>query len=485
MRAFNACLVCFCLGLSSRAAAQASAPVGGTPPAAGAPTGSSGPAPTGRDTGLSEQTNVPDVNDPMLVPLELPPQVLATWQQALSLVQSRSTTVATARARIAEASARSRQALAGGLPNISGSGSVNRNLLFATGSTVTGATGLQNNIRIPFPATTWNAGVSVRQPLLDLRTWYDINTADTAVEAAAISAEDVERQTLGALAETIVSVITAERLAEVTRVSLRFNLSTFDLTQRRTRLGAASSVDVLRADQEVASTRSDVVNADETVRRARESLGMALGFPESWGVAPNIKVDGLAQYARSVCTPLSNPEDRSDVRAAKLNVEVSERAAQSSNLGAAPTLDVVSDFSYTTDPRSARPVLWSIGAVLTIPIYDGGRLGAERNINVANASIARQQLTEATRRARLEAVQAQRGIDVAEANFGISRQARDIAEESARLARLAFLHGTGTSFDLVESARRQRLAEIDVTLKEFEVVRARIAALLAQSNCSL
>jgi outer membrane protein TolC len=428
---------------------------------------------------------VPEVNDPMLEPIELPPQVLTSLQQALSLVQNRSTTVATARARIAEASARSRQVLASGLPNISGSGSVNRNLLFATGSTITGASGVQNNIRIPFPATTWNAGVSVRQPLVDLRTWYDINTADTAIDAAAASAEDVERQTLGALAETIVSVITAERLAEVSRVSLRFNLSTFDLTERRTRLGAASSVDVLRADQEVASTRSDVVTADETVRRAREALGMALGYPEGWGVAPSIKVDGLGQYAKSICSPVAKPEDRSDVRAAKLNVEVSERAAQSSNLGAAPTVDLVSDFSYTTDPRSARPVLWSIGAVLTIPIYDGGRLGAERNINVANASIARQQLTEATRRAQLEGIQAQRAVEVAGANFGISRQAREIAEESARLARIAFLHGTGTSFDLVESARRQRLAEIDVTLKEFEVVRARIAALLAQSNCSL
>ena len=91
---------------------------------------------------------MPDINDPMLEPIELSPRVLTTWQQALSLVQSRSTTVATARARIAEASARSRQALASGLPNISGSGSVNRNLLFATGSTITGASGVQNNIRI-------------------------------------------------------------------------------------------------------------------------------------------------------------------------------------------------------------------------------------------------------------------------------------------------------------------------------------------------
>jgi len=495
MRSFNACLLCFCLGLSSRAAAQAApsaaqnpVPAPATPGSAANPPSSAAPAaplPAARDGGVTPQGNLPEVSDPMLEPIELPPQALSSLQQALSLIQSRSTTLATARARIAEASARSRQVLANVLPVISGNGSVNRNLLFATGSTLTGASGVQNNIRIPFPATTWNAGVSLRQPLVDLRSWYDINTADTTIEAAAISAEDIERQTLGALAETIVSVITAERLAEVSRVSLRFNLSTFDLTQRRTRLGAASAVDVLRADQEVASTRSDVVTADETVRRAREALGMALGYPEAWGVAPTIKVDGLGTYAKAVCTPVTDPEQRSDVRAAKLNVEVSERTAESSNLGVAPTVDLVSDFSYTTDPRSARPVLWSIGAVLTIPIYDGGRLGAERNVNVANASVARQQLTEATRRARLEAVQSQRAVEVAEANFGISRQARSIAEESARLARIAFLHGTGTSFDLDESARRQRQAEIDVTIKEFEVVRARIAALLALSNCSL
>lgn len=427
---------------------------------------------------------MPDVSDPMLEAIEVPTQVLGSWRQALSLVQGRSTSIATAKARIVEANARSRQALSNGLPNLSGSGSVNRNLLFATGAALT-AQNIQTNVRVPFPAQVWNAGVSLRQPVFDLRTWYDIRTSSTAIEAAEMSAEDVERVALGGLADTIVSVITAERLAEVSRVSLRSNLSTLDLTQRRTRLGAASAVDVLRAEQEVASNRLDVIRADESVRRAREALGMALGHPEAWGVAPHIKVDGLAADAKSVCSPVSDPEQRSDVRAAKLNVEVSERTAESVSYGLAPTVDVVSDFSYTTDPRSPRPVLWSIGAVLTVPIYDGGRLGSEKDVNVANATVARQQLTEATRRARLEAVQAQRAIDVAQSNFVVSRQARDIAEESARLARIAFVHGTGTSFDLVESARRQRLSEIDVTIQEFEVVRARIAALLALSNCSL
>jgi outer membrane protein TolC len=426
-------------------------------------------------------TNVPEVTDPMLEPVETPAQVLGSWRQAVSLTQSRSTSVATARARILEANAQSRLALSSALPEITGSGSV-RHVLFGQSSSIAG---LPANVRLAIPATVWNAGVSLRQPLLDLRAWHDMGTSKAAVEAAKVSAEDTQRLALGALADTIVTVFTAERLSEVSRVSLRSNLSTLDLTQRRMRLGAASSVDVLRADQEVALTRSDVVQTDESVRRAREALGLALGYSEAWGVAPDIKVDELAVDAQSVCSPISDPEQRSDVRAARLSVEVNERNLTSVRYGNAPSIDLVSDLDYSTQSQSGRPVQWSIGAVLSIPIYDAGRLAADRGVNEASAEIARQQLTEATRRARLEAVQAQRSIQVAEANFGVSRQARDIAAESARLSRIAFVHGTGTSFDLVESARRQRESEIDVTVKEFEVVRARISALLALSNCKL
>jgi outer membrane protein, multidrug efflux system len=472
MRSFNARLLCFLASVAAPAAAQLDTPPPQTPPV---------------NTGTSPENvgnGVPDVNDSMLDAVEAPRHVLENWRQALALVRSQSTTVATARARIIEANARSRQALSLGLPEIGATGSVRRNLLFGTGVTINDE-GQPTNTRLPYPATVWNAGLSLRAPVFDLRTWHDVSTSKTAIEAASASAKDAERLVLGSLADTIVTVTTAERLAEVSRVSLRSNLSTLDLTERRMRLGAASSVDVLRAQQEVASNRLDVVQADEGVRRAREALGMALGFPEGWGVAPNIKVDEMATDAKAVCAPISAPEERSDVLAAKLNLDVSQRNVASVGYGYAPTVDVVSDFTYTTQPQSVRPVQWSIGAVLTVPIYDGGRLASERGLNVATAEVARQQLTEATRQASIEGIQAQRSIQVAQANFSVSRQARDIAEESARLSRIAFVHGTGTSFDLVESARRQRLAEIDVTIKEFEVIRARITALLVLSNCNI
>lgn len=502
MRSLSACLICLCASFSTSAGAQANAPVrptvpagpmpagsntatpgaspapAGTPATSPAPTGSGNPANPGAGV-ASPNSGMPEVNDPMLTPVEAAPQVLSTWQQALALVRSRSTSVAIAQSRVVAAQGRARQALASTLPNLTGNASMQRSLLFGTSS--------QNgfNQRFPASSTVWGAGVQFSQTLLDLRTWHDVGTARSTVEAAQVSAEDAERLALGALADTIVTVITAERLAEVSRVSLRSNLSTLDLTKKRTLLGAASAVDVLRAEQEVATTRANVVQADETLRQAREALGMALGYPEAWGVAADIKVDQLASDARSVCTPIQDPEERSDVRAARLNVRVSERNTESPSYGLAPRLTLGSGLNYNSAPNSPRPVDWSISAVLSVPIYDGGELGAERDINRATTVEARQTLTQTARQARLQAVQAQRSIQVAQANFDVSRQARDIAAESARLSRIAFVHGTGTSFDLVDAARRQREAEIDVTIKEFEVVRAQITALLALSNCNI
>jgi multidrug efflux system outer membrane protein len=506
MRSLNACLICFCASLSTSAGAQTTPPTrpssppstngnAGTAPGSPAPRESAGSAAPGNSSAGSAApgspvpggpvpapgangagNGMPDISDPMLIPVEMPSQVLSNWQQALALVRSRSTSVAAAHARVSQAQASSRQALSPLLPSLSGTGQVRRALIF--GTTPAGT-------RTPDPATVLSAGVALHQSIVDLRSWHDIETAKSDVQAAQLNEEDAERLALGALADTIVSVITAERLADVIRVSLRSNLSTWDLTKKRTLLGAASAVDVLRAEQQVAATRLQVLQADNAVRGSREALGMALGFAEAWGVAANIKVDQLATDARAVCSPIDDPEQRSDVRAKRLTLLANERRVKSSGYGLAPTLSLDSAFNYVSLPLNARPVDWSISANLSVPIYDGGLLGAERDSNRALAEVSRQDLTQTARQARLEALQAQRAIQYAQSNFDVSRQARDIAAESARLSRIAFVHGTGTSFDLVDSAQRQRETEIDATIKEFEVIRAQITALLALANCNI
>lgn len=464
------CLLCGVI--SAQTAPKPAAPAAAAP-AAGTPAPATAAAPEALEPKL------PEVDDPMLVQPPAPDRVLGSWQETIALLRTNSTGLRETRARIQQAEARARVALSPALPQANAEAGINHHLL--TGERAGFGT-------LPDPRTTWNAALNLRVPLLARSAWYDRSTALEAVSAAKLDAAEVERQAIAVVANAIVTVVTAERLAEVSRVSLRSALSTLDLNKRRAALGAASAVDVLRTEQEVSASRAQVVSADESLARAREALGIALGSSEGWGVAPGIRLDSLSQDARLVCRPENTIEARPDVRAREASVRLAERAVKSIDYTYWPTLDAVSNVTYWSHERISpndEYVTWTIGGVLSFPIYDGGARYGTKDVNRAELALSRERLIETKRRASVEVTQAVRAVRVAEANLRVSGQSREIASETARLTRIAYLNGSGTSFDLVDSARRLREAEIDFAIQEFEVVRARIAALLSLATCDV
>ena len=116
---------------------------------------------------------------------------------------------------------------------------------------------------------------------------------------------------------------------------------------------------------------------------------------------------------------------------------------------------------------------------------EGSNYAGTREVNAQQANIVREQFALTRRQARVQIVQTTRAVQVAEANLRVSAQNRDLAAESVRLSRIAYTSGAGTSFDLVDTQRRLREAELDLAIKEFEVVRAKVAALLALATCDV
>jgi outer membrane protein TolC len=434
------------------------------------------------------EINLPNVEDPMLGPVAPPQNVLTSWQQALALVRQNSTTLKSAAARVQQAEALARQTLSGSLPTLTGSAGVNYHILKGETTVVNTATLTPENVTIPQHNPSWQAGLDLRIPVFAPVAWYDYGTAKRNIEAEKLSNKELERQILGSLANSIVATITAERLAEVSRVSLKSALSTLDLNRRRSALGASSALDVLRVEEEVQRARAQVISADESVRRSRESLGLALGRSQNYGVVPDIKLDQLASDARASCRQETNVDQRPDIRAAQANVEVAERRTKGVDWSYWPTVDAVSSLTYWSNEdatANGKHVTWTVGGVLTWELYDGGFRYGTRGVYESDLVISKQNLTEAKRQAEVEVTQATRAVQVAEANLVVSAKARDISAETARLSRVAYLNGSGTSFDLVDTARRLREAELDLAIKEFEVMRAKIAALLALASCDV
>jgi outer membrane protein TolC len=474
-------------GVATRAFAQpapqpAQPQPGAAQPGAGQPAAAPGADSSAAATAEPPKPQLPEVNDPMLAEIEPAKNVLKDWRQALAIVRADSTAIASTRTRTALAEAAWQQARAGYYPTLTAQSGVNYHILHGERTDMMG-----NTSTIPDPALTWGAELSLRVPVFAPREWYDARTAKEAIETTRFTTKNTERLALGAVADAIVSVVTAERLAEVSRVSMRSALSTLDLNKRRADLGAASAVDVVRAEQEVALSRAQVVGADDSLRAAREDLGIALGSAEPWGVPPDIQLDSLARDASSVCRSVPSVDTRADVKAAKSEIHTAERRVKSVDWAFWPTVDASSTLTYYPERTGVNNThfTWTVGGVLTWRLYDGGVRYAEKKGALASLELSRLGVTDVQRQASVEVQRSMRNVRAAEANLAVSRQNRDLAEKSANLSKIAFLNGSGTSFDLVDSARRLREAELDLTIKEFQVVRAKIAALLALAECSV
>jgi outer membrane protein TolC len=424
----------------------------------------------------------PAADDPMLVPVPAPAKILVSWRQALALAAAEDPDYSISLFEIERSEGEERQVLAGVLPTLTGTGTLTFHIVRSDIQTIDIDTGRLTTETIPAsPVAT--AALTLRQPLIAPRTWYAIGTASRATEAARMTSEDQRRQLVGSVAESVVAVVTAERIAEVNRIGLKAALDRLALQKRRLELGSGTNLDVVRFEQDVANARATLIQGDEDLRRARENLGLALGSVQPWGVQPNISLNEIEQTVGRVCKG-GRLEERADLRALRAETEIAARAVTDADLLYAPTADLSSTLSYSSeDLVGDKNYAWNIQGVLTIPIWDGGaRYGVRRS---AEAVVRQQEerLDAATRVARVEVSRAERAVVVAQQSLDVATKTRDLAAETDRLSQRAFEGGAGTSFDLVDASRRLREAEINLALRELELVRARISAALATANC--
>jgi outer membrane protein TolC len=137
----------------------------------------------------------------------------------------------------------------------------------------------------------------------------------------------------------------------------------------------------------------------------------------------------------------------------------------------------------TTDTGSSPNTTWNVQAVLSVPLWEGGaRYGNLRDAH-AQESIAEQRLEAGRRTAIIQVAQARRGVTVSEDRRRVAGAARDLAAETDRLVRLAYQEGRGTSLELITAAQSLRESEIQLALRDFELVKSRVLAVLALASC--
>ena len=464
-----------------RATAQGGAPVAAPQKPAAKP---AKPARTEADTTTDEAQAsddalppAPTVVDPMLDPLPPPRRTVGSWEDALSLVRARSTDLRLAFDEVEKAEGQSRIALAGALTQVNATGSLTHNFL-------QGNYPIAPGVNLAYPTRNVLAGqIGLVQPVLSPRAWYAVGTAHRAEDAARLTLEDRKRVLATDVAGALVAEIAAERIAELNRVGLRQALERLALAHRREDLGSGNRLDVVRAEQDVDAARAAVVSGDESARQDREALGLALGIAEPIGAAQGLNIDGLVNDTGTGCKLVGTVDERADLRVLHTEVDIAARGVKDVWYQFSPVVTFQSTLASSNDALAIPATTWNIEGVLTIPIWDGGARYGELRQAKAQKDKAEQNLIAQRRTVVIQIEQARRAVAVAEDSRKVAVDAETHARQVDHMTQVGFLTGQGTSLDLVVSAGALRQAQINRALRDFDLVRARIEALLALADC--
>lgn len=428
--------------------------------------------------------------DPDLKPVPEASGSIADMDAFLTQLLQGNADVAVARQEIERARGAARQALAALLPTLSASGSLQYQqptggysaALSGSGAS-SGAMSASNLILSSTPLLATGT-LSLSQSLISPRALYAVGTNDRSIASAQAAAEDRVRTTLLAAADDLLAERSAARTAEISRVGLRTALEVMTMTARKLELGSATQLDLMRTKQDVENARFSVVNANETLRKAREALGLVIGAGTALGVSPELPIDSIETALLRRCQPRAI-EQRPDVKAATLDTEIAVRTVRDRLLAYVPSLSLTGNASVSNVAQlSGENWSFNILGTLSVPIWDGGaNAGAGRAARAALLE-KRVQLGATTRAAAVQKNQAARSVQVAQAAQAVAQRSQALTAEVARLTRSAFVSGTGTSFDVVDAARKAREAELDLVGRKHDLVRARIADLLTAATCT-
>jgi outer membrane protein TolC len=433
---------------------------------------------------LPEPPPIP-VDDAMLTPPPPPPRTVASWSDAEKLIDARSTDLRIATDQVAVAEGQWRVALAALLPTINGSITFTHQFITRTSSQVAGlnpdGTPAFRTVSSP-QSDIFQFGLTANVPIVNVRSIYALGTASTNEDAAKMSLADRRRTIVIGAASAALAVLTAGHVEELARVGLRSALERLELTRRRATLGVGTELDVVRAQQDVDSARKQVVTSRESLRQAREALGLTLGLTE--GVGVELGADGLEAGLATRCHPVASIEERADVTAAALQANVARRARTDVWLQFLPSLSLTSAASTTTADVGAAPAgTWSLQALLSVPIWDGGARYGQLRIAEANADISLQNLEALRRSITIQRTQTDRAVTVATEARDVAQQARDHAAQVDRLTRIAYANGQGTSVDLVVAATALRQSDLDLAVSEFDLEQAKLSQKMQLVRC--
>lgn len=178
--------------------------------------------------------------------------------------------------------------------------------------------------------------------------------------------------------------------------------------------------------------------------------------------------------------------DRNGTRQAQALVQVREAGVTVAQAERKPSVNILSSYGRVGYPSDGFlpgagdfRTNWTVGATLTIPVFNGFRLKADELAARADLAEAKARLEQSREVAELEVAASKQDLAAAEAVWEASAATIQQAERAYEIAELRYKEGISTQLELQDSRLALQLAQANraMAARDVQIARARLALL--------
>ena len=369
------------------------------------------------------------------------------------------------------------------MPNVSASANTSWNELSFPGSTFLDADPSSptfgRTFTLPeqeYNENSWQA--QLRQPLVNLESWFALRSAKSSVEGAGKQLAATEQNLIVRVVQAYMNVLRAQDLLDSTMAEEAAVKRQLEQVQQRFDVGLVAITDVLEAQAAY----------DSSVVRRIQADGDHEIFFETLSVLSGINHESLDRLSEGL--PIVNPEPRAEeewvstalaanlaIAASQSQLEAAERTLRARKAGHLPTVSATAthrrfatnqpQFGVVQVPENETTVY---GLEFSLPLYLGGFNHARRREAGALAEQARQQLQDQ----RLTVSRDTRNLFQAVATDVVRVRARLKAIKSSESAleatQTGYEVGTRNIVDVLQAQQRLFAAQFDYADSRYNYV---------------
>jgi multidrug efflux system outer membrane protein len=295
----------------------------------------------------------------------------AELSRLIDQANAANTTVEAAKARVRQARALAGIADAALLPAIGIDGGVDR------GKPAAIPLGLPEGTAVPV-TTTWQAGLTASY---EVDLFGRVSASSDAAHADAQASEASYRSVLLSLQADVAQTYFRLRASKAEQIlldeTLHLRQENVDINQHRFDLGDLGELDLARAKTELSTTRSEAIGVQRQTAQLEHALAVLIGQPQ----AEFDNVQALADVNALPHIPAGLPslllQRRPDITAAQQTVIAANARIGVARSAMFPALMLTADGGgmshHFPDVLTLSNQNWLIGALLSMPLFDGGR----------------------------------------------------------------------------------------------------------------